>query len=46
MVGDEGWTDNPDNDVSLMYMDRAGLEARILELRLTRCNDPLPRHTL
>jgi benzoate/toluate 1,2-dioxygenase subunit beta len=32
MVGDEGWTDDPDNDVSLMYMDKAGLEARIFRI--------------
>ncbi|MGB0632754.1 MAG: aromatic-ring-hydroxylating dioxygenase subunit beta [Alphaproteobacteria bacterium] len=46
MVGDEGWTDDPDNDVSLMYMDRAGLEARIfrIEGRDSYATDPLP-HT-
>ena len=46
LVGDEGWTDNPDNDVSLMYMDRAGLEARIfrIEGRDSYATDPLP-HT-
>ena len=49
MVGDEGWTDNPDNDVSLMYMDRAGLEARIFRIegaglmQRTRCHT---QHTL
>ena len=32
LVGDEGWTDDPDNDGSLMYMDRAGLEARIFRM--------------
>ena len=32
MVGDEGWTDDPDNDVSLMYMDKAGLEARVFRI--------------
>lgn len=46
MVGDEGWTDNPDNDVSLMYMDKAGLEARIfrIEGKDSYATDPLP-HT-
>ena len=45
MVGDEGWTDNPDNDVSLMYMDRAGLEARIFRIEgVDHATDPLP-HT-
>ena len=46
MVGDEGWTDNPDNDVSLMYMDRAGLEARIFRIEGadSYASDPLP-HT-
>lgn len=46
MVGDEGWTDNPDNDVSLMYMDRAGLEARVfrIEGRDSYATDPMP-HT-
>ena len=44
MVGDEGWTDNPDNDVSLMYMDRAGLEARVfrIESRDSYATDPMP----
>ena len=32
MDGDEGWTDDPDKDVSLMYMDKAGLEARIFRI--------------
>lgn len=46
MVGDEGWTDNPDNDVSLMYMDRPGLEARVfrIESRDSYATDPMP-HT-
>ena len=46
MVGDEGWTDNPDNDVSLMYMDKAGLEARIfrIEGKDSYATDPMP-HT-
>ena len=46
MYGDEGWTDDPDNDVSLMYMDKAGLEARIfrIEGRDSYATDPLP-HT-
>lgn len=46
MVGDEGWTEDPDNEVSLMYMDRAGLEARVfrIEGRDSYATDPLP-HT-
>ncbi len=46
MVGDEGWTDDPDNDVSLMYMDKAGLEARIfrIEGKDSYATDPMP-HT-
>lgn len=46
MVGDDAWTDDPDRDVSLMYMDRAGLEARIfrIESRDSYATDPLP-HT-
>ena len=46
MDGDEGWTDDPDNDVSLMYMDKAGLEARIfrIEGKDSYATDPLP-HT-
>ncbi len=46
MVSDEGWTDNPDNDVSLIYMDRAGLEARVfrIENRDSYATDPMP-HT-
>lgn len=46
MVGDEGWTDDPDRDVSLMYMDRAGLEARLfrIENRDSYATDPMP-HT-
>ena len=44
MVGDEDWTDDPDNDVSLMYMDRAGLEARIFRIEGgdSYATDPLP----
>ncbi|PPR10116.1 MAG: 2-halobenzoate 1,2-dioxygenase small subunit [Alphaproteobacteria bacterium MarineAlpha11_Bin1] len=47
MVGDEEWTDDPDNDVSLMYMDRAGLEARIFRIEGTDsyATDPLPHTT-
>ena len=46
MVGDEGWTDDPDNDVSLMYMDRSGLEARVFRIEGgdSYATDPLP-HT-
>jgi 3-phenylpropionate/cinnamic acid dioxygenase small subunit len=46
MDGDEGWTDDPDKDVSLMYMDKAGLEARIfrIEGHDSYATDPLP-HT-
>lgn len=46
MVGDDGWTDDPDNDVSLMYMDKAGIEARVfrIEGEDSYATDPLP-HT-
>ena len=46
MVGDEEWTDDPHNDVSLMYMDRDGLEARIFRIEGgdSYATDPLP-HT-
>ncbi|MEE2998066.1 MAG: aromatic-ring-hydroxylating dioxygenase subunit beta [Pseudomonadota bacterium] len=46
MVGDEGWTNDPDNEVSLMYMDRAGLDARIfrIEGEDSYATEPLP-HT-
>ncbi len=46
MDGDEGWTEDPDNDVSLMYMDKAGLEARVfrIEGHDSYATDPLP-HT-
>ena len=46
MDGDECWTEDPDNDVSLMYMDRAGLEARIFRIdgRDSYATDPMP-HT-
>lgn len=46
MVGDEGWTDDPDRDVSLMYMDRTGLEARIFRIEGgdSYATDPMP-HT-
>ena len=44
MDGDECWTEDPDNDVSLMYMDRAGLEARIFHIdgRDSNSTDPTP----
>ena len=46
MDGDECWTEDPDNDVSLMYMDRAGLDARIFHIdgRDSYATDPIP-HT-
>ena len=46
MDGDECWTKDPDKDVSLMYMDRAGLEARIFRIdgRDSYATDPIP-HT-
>jgi 3-phenylpropionate/cinnamic acid dioxygenase small subunit len=46
MVGDEEWTDDPDRDVSLMYINKVGLEARIfrIEGKDSYATDPLP-HT-
>ena len=46
IVGEEGFSEDPDNDVSLIYLDRAGLEARIfrIEGRDSLANAPLP-HT-
>ena len=44
--GDEGFSEDPDNDVSLIYLDRPGLEARIfrIEGRDSFASAPLP-HT-
>lgn len=44
-VGDDAVTTDPDNEVSLMYMDRAGLEARIFRIESgdSIASDPLPR---
>ena len=46
IAGDEGFSEDPDNDVSLIYLDRPGLEARIfrIEGRDSFANAPLP-HT-
>ena len=46
IAGEEGFSEDPDNDVSLIYLDRAGLEARIfrIEGRDSFANAPLP-HT-
>ena len=46
IVGDEGFSEDPDNDVSLIYLDRAGLEARIFRIEGgdSFANTPLP-HT-
>ena len=46
MDGDERWTTDPDNDVSLMYMDKIGLEARVFRIdgNDSYATDPLP-HT-
>ena len=32
LAGEEGFSEDPDNDVSLIYLDRAGLEARIFRI--------------
>ena len=44
-VSDGGFTTDPDNEVSLIYMDRAGLEARIFRIESgdSYASDPLPR---
>ena len=46
IVGDDGFSEDPDNDVSLIYLDRAGLEARIFRIEGgdSFANTPLP-HT-
>ena len=46
IAGEEGFSEDPDNDVSLIYLDRVGLEARIfrIEGRDSFANAPLP-HT-
>ena len=46
IAGDEGFSEDPDNDVSLIYLDRPGLEARIfrIEGQDSFANAPLP-HT-
>ena len=46
LAGEEGFSEDPDNDVSLIYLDRAGLEARIfrIEGRDSFASAPLP-HT-
>ena len=44
-VSDGEFTTDPDNEVSLIYMDRAGLEARIFRIESgdSYASDPLPR---
>ena len=46
IAGDEGFSEDPDNDVSLIYLDRPGLEARVFRIqgRDSFANAPLP-HT-
>ncbi len=46
IAGEEGFSEDPDNDVSLIYLDRPGLEARVfrIEGRDSFANAPLP-HT-
>ena len=46
IVGEEGFSEDPDNDVSLIYLDRPGLEARVfrIEGRDSFASAPLP-HT-
>ncbi|NQU69391.1 MAG: aromatic-ring-hydroxylating dioxygenase subunit beta [Rhodospirillales bacterium] len=43
-ASDDEMTDDPDNDVSLLYMDRNGLEARIFRIESgdSYASDPLP----
>lgn len=43
-ASDDEMTSDPDNQVSLMYMDRAGLEARVFRLEDadSYANEPLP----
>ena len=46
IVGEEGFSEDPDNDVSLIFLDRAGIEARIFRIEGgdSFANAPLP-HT-
>ena len=46
IAGEEGFSEDPDNDISLIYLDRPGLEARIfrIEGRDSFASVPLP-HT-
>lgn len=43
-ASDDGFTTDPDNDVSLMYMDKAGLEARVFRIESAEswATEPLP----
>ena len=43
-ASDDEMTSDPDNDVSLMYMDRPGLEARVFRIEDgdSMANEPLP----
>lgn len=45
MTGEDGFTEDPDNAVSLLYLDRAGLEARIFRIESgdSFASVPLPR---
>ena len=46
LAGEDGFSEDPENDVSLIYLDRAGLEARIFRIEGgdSFANSPLP-HT-
>jgi len=43
-ASDDGFTTDPDNNVSLMYMDKAGLEARVFRIESADswATEPLP----
>ena len=43
-ASDDAMTTDPDNEVSLMYMDRPGLDARVFRLEAadSYANEPLP----
>ena len=44
LSGDDGFTDDPDNEISLIYLDRAGIEARVFRIESgdSFANTPLP----
>lgn len=44
LAGEDGFSEDPDNDISLIYLDRAGLEARVFRIEGgdSFANSPLP----